>query len=80
MFKTEIEFSKNTLYVNVRGILSDRNIREMRRKLYYIVSEYGIQDIVIDIKNIVSIDRDAFYRFLDDYDIRYGGNLMVVEE
>lgn len=79
MFKTEIEFSKNTLYVNVRGILNHQNIAEMRRKLYYIINEYGIEDIVIDLKNIVSMDKDAFYRFLDDYDIHYGGNLMVVE-
>lgn len=79
MFKTEIEFSKNTLYVSVKGIASSKNVNEMKRKLYYILNEYGITDIIIDIKDVTSIDKIAFYDMLDDYDIKYGGNLNVIE-
>lgn len=79
MFKTEIEFSRNTLYVSIKGIATIKNITELKRKLYYILNEYGITDIILDIKDVVSMDKNAFYDFLDDYDIRYGGNLSVVE-
>lgn len=79
MFKTEIEFSKNTLYVSVKGIANNKNIMELKRKLYYILNEYGMTDIIIDIKDVISLDKNAFYDMLDDYDIKYGGNLSVVE-
>lgn len=80
MIKTEIEFSKNTLYINVEGVVDQMNIKKLQRKLYYIIEEYDIYDIVIDIKNCVNVDKDAFYGFLDDYDIKYGGNLVVMEK
>ncbi len=79
MFKTEIEFSKNTLYVSVKGIANNKNIIELKRKLYYILNEYGMTDIIIDIKDVIALDKNAFYDMLDDYDIKYGGNLNIVE-
>lgn len=79
MFKTEIEFSKNTLYITVKGMANKKNIIELKRKLYYILNEYGIADIIIDIKDVALLDKETFYDMLDDYDIRYGGNLNVLE-
>ena len=79
MFKTEIEFSKNILYVTIRGIASHKNLTELKRKLYYILNEYGMMDIIIDVNEVVSLDKVAFYDMLDDYDIKFGGNLNVIE-
>lgn len=79
MFKSEIEFSKNTLYISVKGIANNKNIIELKRKLYYILNEYGMTDIIIDIRDVISLDKEAFYDMLDDYDIKYGGNLNIVE-
>lgn len=79
MFKTEIEFSRNTLYVNLSGNISRENIRRLKQKIYYIIEEYNIYEIVINVKNSEFVDVDAFYNFLDEYDIKYGGNLFVVE-
>lgn len=79
MFKSEIEFSKNTLYISVKGVANNKNIVELKRKLYYILNEYGMTDIIIDIRDVISLDKEAFYDMLDDYDIKYGGNLNIVE-
>ena len=79
MLKTEIEFSKNTLYVSMKGMANSKNILELKRKLYYILNEYGVTDIIIDIKDVVALDKETFYEMLDDYDIKYGGNLNVIE-
>ena len=40
MFKTDIEFSKNTLYIDIEGPVNKKNIQKLKRKLYYIVEEY----------------------------------------
>lgn len=79
MFKTEIEYSRDTLYINLEGMVNKKNIQVLKRKLYHILDEYAIMDIVIDIKNTRLLDKDAFYELLDDYDIQYGGNLEVME-
>jgi hypothetical protein len=79
VFKTNIEFSKNTLYINIEGVINKDNLKKLRKKMYYIIDEYSIYDIVIDVKNSSYIETDAFYSFLDDYDIKYGGNLVVIE-
>ena len=79
MHKTEIEFSKNTLYINIEGIINKKNIQSLKKKVFYIIDEYNINNIVVDIRKMKTMDQDAFYDFLDDYDIEYGGNLEVVE-
>ncbi|HHU54848.1 MAG TPA: hypothetical protein GXZ63_03405 [Mollicutes bacterium] len=79
MFKTEIEFSQNTLYVNLEGNVNRDNLIKLKGKIYYIIDEYNVFDIVINVQNSEYVDTIAFYNFLDEYDIKYGGNLIVVE-
>lgn len=79
MFKDTMEYTKDTLFISVEGVVNKNHIRELKRKLYSILNEYSIEDIIIDLSNIHEMDQDAFYDFLDDYDIKYGGNLVVTE-
>ncbi len=79
MFKTEIEFSKNTLYVNLEGNVTRDNLIKLKGKIYYVIDEYNVFDIVTNVQNSEYVDTIAFYNFLDEYDIKYGGNLIVVE-
>lgn len=79
MFKTEIEFSQNTLYVNLEGNVNRDNLIKLKGKIYYIIDEYNVFDIVINVQNSEYVDTIAFYNFLDEYDIKYGGNLIVVK-
>ncbi len=80
MFKTEIKFSCNTLYINVEGKVNSESIQKLKKKLYYLIEEYNIYDIVIDTKRCLNIDKDLFNSFFDDYDISYGGNLIVMDK
>ncbi len=80
MFNIDIFYSNNTLNVSVEGIINKNNINQIKKRLYYIISEYGINDIVIDIKNTINVDKEALSEFLDDYDINYGGNLVIVDK
>ncbi|MDD3392743.1 MAG: hypothetical protein PHE54_04315 [Bacilli bacterium] len=75
--RAEFEFSKNTLYINIEGTIDKTGIKKLKKRLYYIIEEYHICDIVINIESCHEVDKDVFYNFLDDYDIRYGGNLVV---
>lgn len=79
MSKTEFIYNNQTLFVNLNGEYNSKKITSLRKKLYTIINQYGINDIVIDKKQTTQIDSTAFYDMLDDYDIKYGGNLNVVE-
>lgn len=79
MPKAEIVYHNQTLFVSLMGEYNSKNIKKLKKKLYNIINQYGISDIVIDKKKITQIDNGAFYDMLDDYDIKYGGNLTVDE-
>lgn len=78
--RTDLIYSDDVLYVNVEGNLNKKAVTHLQKKMYSVISEYGIQDIVIDIKGTSNIDKTAFYDMLDDYDSRYGGNLKITEK
>lgn len=80
MFNIDIFYSNNTLNVSIEGVINKNNINQIKKRLYYIISEYGINDIVIDIKNTINVDKEALGKFLDDYDIKYSGNLVIVDK
>lgn len=79
MAKTEIVYHDQTLFINLMGEYTSKNIRNLKSRMYSIIDQYGISDIVIDKKRITAMDSGAFYDMLDDYDIKYGGNLIVDE-
>ena len=78
MLETTMEYTRNTLYVKIQGCANKKGIQDLKRKMYHIIDDYDITDIVINIKGLKEIDKECFYDFLDDYDIEYGGNLEVV--
>lgn len=75
--KTYFEYRKKSLYITISGIASKDNVRKFRKKLYYVISEYNINNIVVNLKMIDN--KECIYDLLDEYDIRYGGDLVVID-
>jgi hypothetical protein len=67
------------LFVNLNGGYSSKSISVLKKKIYSIIEQYGISNIIIDRKKTTDVDNAAFYNMLDDYDVKYGGNLIVNE-
>lgn len=79
MNQMEMVYNDETLFISMKGVYNSKNISTLKRKMYNVINQYGIKNIIIDKKNISSIDSGAFYDMLDDYDSKYGGNLKVEE-
>lgn len=79
MFKIDFVYNRETLYVNVEGILNKKNIIKIKERLYNILNKYSIVNIVLDVKKTNILDEIAFYNFLDDYDCKYDGSLKLIE-
>jgi len=76
----DIIYNKNSLYIILSGSIKKKIIDKLKKQLYFILNEYDIHDITINIDKVTSIDNDYFYTFLDDYDLIYGGNLTIKKE
>lgn len=72
-------YQDNTLFITMSGVYTSRGINNLKKKMYDIVDRYGINEIVIDKKRIKHIDGSTFYDMLDEYDDKYGGNVIVEE-
>jgi len=75
--KTYFEYRRKSLYITVSGNATKENVRKFRKKLYYVISEYNINNIVVNLKMIDN--KESIYDLLDEYDIRYGGDLVVID-
>lgn len=73
----DIIYNKNSLYIILSGKVQKKIIDKLKKQLYFILNEYDICEITINIDEVSSIDKDYFYTFLDDYDLIYGGKLTV---
>ncbi|MDD2469548.1 MAG: hypothetical protein PHI22_01270 [Bacilli bacterium] len=78
MFKTDIEFTKNTLYIKIEGIINNPNLNKLKKKICSIIDNYDIYDIVIDVKEGSNIDNDAFRKFINKYDVKNNSNLVII--
>lgn len=73
----DIIFNRNVLSIYLENKINKRNIHILKKRLYYIINEYGVSNIVIHLNNITYMDTEAFYDFLDEYDDEFGGHLKL---
>ena len=79
MPKEEFVYHNRTLFINLSGDYNRKTIGTLKNKMYSIIEQYGIDDIIINKQMISTMDNNAFYDMLDDYDVKYGGKLIVEE-
>ncbi|MCI5553132.1 MAG: hypothetical protein MR388_04815 [Tenericutes bacterium] len=73
----DIIFNRNVLSIYLENKINKKNIQILRKRLYYIINEYGVSNIVIHLNNITYMDTEAFYDLLDEYDDEFGGHLKL---
>lgn len=76
---SNIIYNSNTLFVNVEGNLNKKNIRSLKKKVFSIVSDYDVSNMILDLKKVDIIDRESLGCFMDEYDSIYGGNMNIIE-
>ncbi len=75
--KTYFEYRRRSLYITISGDAKKENVRRFKKKLYYVINEYNINNIVVNLKMIDN--KELLYDLLDEYDVKYGGDLVVID-
>lgn len=79
MFHANLEYHKDYLYVQVKGNVSNDDIRLLKLRIYHAMQEYGIYHIVIDLKEAFNVDPNIFYEFVHKYELGRSQSLEVIE-
>ncbi len=72
-------YTKDTLIVNLYGVMDEVGMMALKEKLYRIISDYGIDNIILNISKITKLDDAIFTSLLDDYYSNFKGRLIVKE-
>ena len=73
----EMFFTDNILYVNIGQRINYSFINKMQRKIYRILDDYAIKDVVLNILSDDYYDANLIDEFICDYKSRYTGKLIV---
>ncbi len=79
MFRANLEYHKDYLYVTLKGNATNDDIRLLKIRIYHAMQEYGIYHIVIDVKEAFNVDTTTFYEFIHKYELGRNQSLEVVE-
>ena len=72
----EIFYKQDTLFVNLDESVNKDNINNMKRKVFNIIDDYDIDNIVLNIIGNIS-DEEALDNFVKEYQMKYDGNLSI---
>ncbi len=74
---TEMIYTKNTLFVDLKGVINSYEINDLKNKITPVILDYEINKVVIDITNTKKLNRNIFYNFVDSYSSKYNISLLV---
>ncbi len=79
MFNSKIIYKKDYLYVVIEGNATNNDIRNLKIRIYHAIRQYGIYNIVIDMKKAYNVDSDTFYEFINKYYLGLNQSLEIIE-
>ena len=72
----EIYYKKDTLYVNVDEYLNNSSMSNIRKRVFSIIDDYDIENIVLNIIGNVE-DNELLDDFIREYKMKYDGNIKI---
>lgn len=73
----QIYYMDNKLYINIEDRINFSLIHQLKRKLYRILTQYGIQLVEVSILNNEHFDSSLLDDFINDYNSKFQGILIV---
>ena len=72
----EIYYKKDTLYVNVDEYLNNSSMSNIRKRVFSIIDDYDIENIVLNIIGNVE-NNELLDDFIREYKMKYDGNIKI---
>lgn len=72
-----IVYKNDTLFVDLKGDLDDLTINEMKNRLFSILDQYDVDNVVINTKEVFNSNKTVFNTFLNEYRRNYKGKIKL---
>lgn len=73
----DIFYTDNTLYVNMENVTSSSEVARMKRRVFKILDDYSIDNIVLNIITDDKISSDLLDSFILEYNQKYNGKIIM---
>jgi len=77
MINIKMEYTKKTLFVELSGILSKDTLVNLERKVFTLIDEYEIKNVILNGKDLLIIDNKYIDAFRNAYKNKYNGRLTL---
>lgn len=74
----EIVYKDETLFVDVLDNIDNILIKKLENRVFRIIDDYDIDNIVVNILSDKEYDKDLLQIFLNSYHEKYKGKLKIV--
>lgn len=73
----DIFYTDNTLYVNMENVTSSHDVARMKRRVFKILDDYSIDNIVLNIITDDTLSSDLLDSFILEYNQKYNGKIVM---
>lgn len=73
----DIFYTDNTLYVNMDNVSSSSDVNRMKKRVFKILEDYSIDNVVLNIVTDDSISSDLLDSFIEEYNQKYNGKIIM---
>lgn len=73
----EIVYTEETLYVNIFDEINELLVSKIQNRVFKIIDDYDIDNIVLNIMNDKKYKTDAFDKFINNYRSKYNGKVKI---
>lgn len=77
--KSNIVYTNDTLIVKLYGEMDKEGIDNFKKKLYKILLDYDIDNIILNISKITKFNNIMFEELVNDYYANFNGHLTIKE-
>ncbi len=77
MINIKMEYTKKTLFIKLSGVLNNETLLELKRKVFAVIDDYDIKNVILNGKNLIINDNKLLNLFRSTYKNKYNGRLTI---
>jgi UTP:GlnB (protein PII) uridylyltransferase len=70
-------YKDDTLFVDLIGIVGIKEVDVMKERVFSILNQYEVDNIVINLRNAFKINKNMMNSFINEYHKKYKGSILI---
>lgn len=70
-------YKDDTLFVDMMGNVGIGEIIKLKNRLFSVLDQYGVNNVVINVKNVFTLNKYQMNMLIKEYHRKYNGKLII---